>query len=676
MKQWFRAVADGLGGRIALMCLLTAAPLMVLLGAGAVIDRTQELRAAKARVLDLARLGAEEHREIIADTANMLRLLADSPAVRAMLPRDCDKAVATAANADHRIDRIEVIRPDGAIACSSRPDLRRPTLGDRGYFRQAMMAAPAAPPASDIIRSRVSGQLTLVAAVPLPAAAPGAPPLGVIAAALSTGWLAELDPRIPSPLHHILLVIDPSDGTVLGRHPGEDAAPSGGRADRRLLAAFARLPDGGIITVAGGKSESVIFGFAPIPVGHRRLLLAVGLARTDVLAGVNDRIWFGGALALATIFAAMLLAWAAARILVLRPVEALATAADRLGGGDLAARAPTCTRVAELRALGTAFNRMAAQLQMRTRDLVATQAELAESEAHHRLLAENVTDMITRFGPDFRRRYVSSACRDLLGYTTEEMVGELPGGIVHPDDWLLLDATLNAPLRAGQETARATYRALRKDGRCIWLESSGRRLPDGSGYVVVTRDVSERKAFEEQLETANRRLEELAGQDPLTGLANRRRFEELLAIEHRRARRLGCPLAIVLIDADRFKAYNDRYGHPAGDTCLQAVARAIDSVLRRPQDMAARLGGEEFIVLLPDTDASGAAHMAHCIREAVRALAIEHVDSDAGIVTVSLGVASTGPEDETDEAALIGAADQALYGAKRSGRDAVQVGPL
>jgi diguanylate cyclase (GGDEF)-like protein/PAS domain S-box-containing protein len=318
---------------------------------------------------------------------------------------------------------------------------------------------------------------------------------------------------------------------------------------------------------------------------------------------------------------------------------------------------------------------MAAQLQSRTRELVATQTELAASEAHHRLLADSVTDMITLFGPDFRRRYVSPACRDLLGYAPEEMVGREPGGIVHPDDWLLLDATLNAPLKAGQETARGTYRALRKDGRCIWLESSGRRLPDGSGYVVVTRDVSERKTFEEQLEAANRRLEDLAAQDPLTGLANRRRFEEMLSVEHRRARRLRCPLAIVLIDADRFKAYNDRYGHPAGDACLQAIARAIDGVLRRPQDLAARLGGEEFIVLLPATDTSGAAHTAHRIRDAVRALAIQHADSDAGIVTVSIGVACTDAEDETDEAALIDAADQALYGAKRSGRDAVQVGP-
>jgi len=124
---------------------------------------------------------------------------------------------------------------------------------------------------------------------------------------------------------------------------------------------------------------------------------------------------------------------------------------------------------------------MAGCLQVRNRQLTALQVELAGNEKNHRLLAKNPTYMITRFDPDFRRVYVSPSCFELLGYTSEELVGKTSIGIVHPDDWSLLDATLNAPLRSGQQRARGTYRAIRKDGINIWLESSGQRLAAGAG---------------------------------------------------------------------------------------------------------------------------------------------------------------------------------------------------
>lgn len=671
-----RFVAGGVSGRVALLCLLIVAPFLALLLAGAMTDRRLALQAASVRVLDLARLGTQHQREMVAETAAVLHLLAGTPDVRAMVPAACDQPLAAAASADPRVRRIVVLRPDGTIACSSEAGAPRPNVGDRGYFRRALAAVPGAPPAVDIIASRVSGKAELVAALPLPAGSPEQPSIGVIAVVLNMDWLSQLAARIPDPIGYVALVIDPATGSVLGSSPVE-AAPLGKDAPALYLQhAFAGAPKGGLVTVVDWPGTPMIFGVAPIAAGERQFLLAVGLARRDVLITANGRIRLGAGLALAAMLTAMGLTWAAACILVLRPIDTLVAATDRLGAGDLAARAPNWMRLAELRALGLAFNRMAARLQERTRQLAATQAELAESEAHHRLLADNATDMITRFGPDFRRRYISPACRDLLGYKPAELVGLEPGGIVHPDDWLLLDATLNAPLKAGQETARATYRALRKDGRCIWLESRGRRLPDGSGYVVVTRDVSERKAFEQQLEAANSRLEELATLDPLTGLANRRRFDEMLTIEHGRAQRLGISTAVMMIDADNFKSYNDLYGHPAGDLCLQKIANAIESVLRRPGDMAARWGGEEFVVLLPGMDASGAIQMAHCLRAAVRALGIAHANGKAGMMTVSLGVAAAGPGDWREESTLVAAADQALYAAKRSGRDMVRIGPL
>lgn len=665
------AVLDGLRGRVVLMGLLTAAPLLALLVAAGLLDRGQALQAASARARDLARLATTQQMATIDETARMLRLLTLVPDVRAIVPGVCDRDLsAAAARAAARGTRITILRPDGTVACSSWQAAPHPNVGDRAYFRRALAAGPDAPPTVELVASRLTDAPVLIVAQRLPAGETATG--GVIVASIGIDWLAGLAAQVPGPTRRAAVIVDTATDTVLGRSPPAPGTAAT-RPGRRLRQALARGGTGSIMA-ANWDGLPMVFGFAPLPAGGQTLMLAVGMARQDVLASANRHLWLGGAVALAAILAAAMLAAAAGRMLVLRPIEALAAAVDRLGAGDLAARVPTDTPTGELRVLGGAFNRMALNLETRTQELVATQAELARSEAHHRLLADNLIDMITLLGPDFRRRYVSPACRDLLGYAAEELVGVEPGGIVHPDDWILLDATLNQPLRNGQERARATYRAIRKDGSCVWLESSGRRLPDGTGYVVVTRDVSERKAFEEQLEAANRRLEELAAQDPLTGLANRRRFEQMLDIEHRRSRRLGLSVSVVIIDADRFKGYNDRYGHPAGDGCLRAVAAAIDGVLRRPGDLAARLGGEEFAVLLPATDETGAAHMANRIRDAVRALAIPHADNEAGIVTVSLGVASVFPRDGMDAAALVAMADQALYAAKRGGRDAVRFG--
>ena len=148
----------------------------------------------------------------------------------------------------------------------------------------------------------------------------------------------------------------------------------------------------------------------------------------------------------------------------------------------------------------------------------------------------------------------------------------------------------------------------------------------------------------------------------------------MLGTEYRRAMRVGAPLTLIMIDVDRFKAFNDLYGHPAGDACLRAVARALAGSLRRPADLAVRYGGEEFAVLLPSTDAAGALIAAARIQDAVRAAGVPHAGSEGGILTLSLGVAILTPgSGGNGPAALVEAADDALYAAKRAGRNQVQV---
>ena len=166
-------------------------------------------------------------------------------------------------------------------------------------------------------------------------------------------------------------------------------------------------------------------------------------------------------------------------------------------------------------------------------------------------------------------------------------------------------------------------------------------------------------------------LEVAARVDALTGIANRRAFDERLSDEWRLAQRGGTPLALLLLDIDYFKSYNDVYGHPGGDRVLTAVAGAIARSLRRADDFAARYGGEEFIVLLPCCDGTDAVAVADTIRGAVQGLGIVHRDNPSSRVTISAGAASSYPDGSTTPAQLIDAADRALYDAKNSGRNRV-----
>lgn len=185
-----------------------------------------------------------------------------------------------------------------------------------------------------------------------------------------------------------------------------------------------------------------------------------------------------------------------------------------------------------------------------------------------------------------------------------------------------------------------------------------------------TRAEASLVAAQDDLLRVNQQLETLAAQDQLTGLANRRSFDETLQTECRRAGREGTPLSLLLIDVDHFKAFNDTYGHVQGDACLQAVARCLQQHAQRPGDLVARYGGEELAIILPNTDAHGAQRVAEVVRRQIEALAVPHSGSAWGCVTVSVGVAATsGAYAEGCERKLVQAADAGLYRAKAAGRN-------
>jgi len=192
------------------------------------------------------------------------------------------------------------------------------------------------------------------------------------------------------------------------------------------------------------------------------------------------------------------------------------------------------------------------------------------------------------------------------------------------------------------------------------------------GGVVAHRFRLEIDRAETALTRSNEELARLSGLDPLTGLANRRTLDDCLARECARLRRPGQQIAVLLCDVDHFKAYNDHYGHLAGDACLKQVAEVLSAVVRRANDVVARYGGEEFVVVLPSTDCAGALRVAEEARARVSALRIPHERSDvAPIVTLSVGVACSDPATPLSPEDLLRRADAALYEAKRAGRNRV-----
>ena len=190
--------------------------------------------------------------------------------------------------------------------------------------------------------------------------------------------------------------------------------------------------------------------------------------------------------------------------------------------------------------------------------------------------------------------------------------------------------------------------------------------------LIEIADVAGAVRRERMLKEQALELKKLSAFDALTGLANRRSLDDVLGREFRRAARGKLPMAIVMVDIDLFKPFNDTYGHPAGDRCLMDVAKAMQGLVNRPGDMVARYGGEEFIVVLPETDLEGAVAVARELRLGVQALRISHsISRHAGVVTISQGVAASVPTVSDTFESLIAQADVALYAAKRAGRNRV-----
>ena len=292
------------------------------------------------------------------------------------------------------------------------------------------------------------------------------------------------------------------------------------------------------------------------------------------------------------------------------------------------------------------------------------------------LLVENGSDVIFRFGVDGRARYISPSVERLYGYTAAEIYAM--GGsattnrFLHPEDQPMVAAAIRRHFDGELDEVKLEFRIITRSGETLWVQTNCSTVTDPTGRVTdivfAMRDISELKALETQLQAQ-------ALTDGLTGIANRRVFDEALDREWRRTLGNRSQLSLLLIDADHFKAFNDANGHQVGDDCLRTLAATMSGLFKRGGDLVARYGGEEFAVILPQTGQTEAVAMGEQLRRAIEALHLPHPASLVGdYVTVSIGsataIAAAGGTIEMPQGLLV-AADQALYRAKAGGRNRV-----
>ena len=274
-----------------------------------------------------------------------------------------------------------------------------------------------------------------------------------------------------------------------------------------------------------------------------------------------------------------------------------------------------------------------------------------------------------------------------IGPQIESLLGWSPQSWATVDDWAARmheddrERVVNfcVTQSKGGFDHEADYRALTKDGRHVWLRDVVHvvRNLDGSvnSLVGFMFDISERKIAEEQLAALQKELEILSFVDGLTGIANRRRFDQVMKTEWANARRNSQPLSLVMVDIDHFKAYNDHYGHLQGDESLKRAAQALSAAATRPRDAVARFGGEEFALILPESDAASAQKIAARCRRLMFKEQIAHAASPVSqILTLSFGVGTVVPTQEGGMMEFIDAVDRQLYQAKQQGRDRIAVG--
>jgi diguanylate cyclase (GGDEF)-like protein len=693
--------------RLVALILVAALPTLGLAVYGYVIQRREAAREGREAALRVARSLARAHEQRLGETGRLLVTVSALPETRVAPDAPaCAARFAALLREFPDLTALGVAAADGAVVCSAVPLSRAENVTDRPWFDRAVRSQAFATGDHEV--DPASGRAQLVAALPVPY--PGGGTQLVVFAALDLAWIGRHGSDLPPGW---VIALSDDRGTILARHP--DPSRWLGQRLPEAPVVSAALAEGGDGTaeVAGPDGIVRLFGFAPVPgpSGGRRAYLSVALPRAAAFAEADRTLWRNLAGLGRVAVLAMLAAWLGTEWVVVRRLKALADATGRLATGDLEARAEVAGGD-EIGALARGLNGMAARL---------SALMVAEREARHALagrvdalVAERTheVELLRQLSELLQACATPDEAHAVMGQLCGRLFPDAAGAVlVTPAsrDGLWAVAVWGPPLAGGRERFQLDDCWALRRGRvyrvdvagsspacphlgeptpeafvCVPLAAQGETLglftlavsPSapaggglGEGRVRLAVTVAEQFA----LALANVRLREtLRGQsirDPLTGLFNRRYMEETLDRELSRAQRERRPLSLILLDIDRFKHFNDSFGHEAGDTVLASLGALLRSA-SRVADVACRYGGEEFVLILPEASLPDAWRRAEEIRDAIRGLRVTHGGRPLEGVRCSMGVAGF-PEHGDGGGALLRAADAALYRAKREGRDQV-----
>ncbi|HZS33555.1 MAG TPA: diguanylate cyclase [Methylomirabilota bacterium] len=670
------------------------------------VQRREQARAARDDAWRLARVAAQVHEQRLAELRRLLTVAAALPEARDPAAPGCAARYAALAREVADVADLGIAAASGDVVCTAAPAREPVNVADRPWFDRAVRTQAFAVGDHEVDPS--AARARVVAALPVPY--PGGGTQAVVFAALDLDWLGRFAAAADLPPGWIVALSD-DRGTILARHPDPWRWVGQRLPEASVISAGVAEPGGGTAEVVGTDGVARLFGFAPLPgaPGARRGYVSVAVPRDVALAGADrvlDRALAG--LILVTVVA-LAGAWMLGESLVVRRLRALVSATERLAAGELDARAEVAG-TDEIGALARALNAMAVRLggmviaEREARHALASRVDALVAERTHevellRQLSELLQACATaeeayavmgqlcgQLFPDASGTVlVTAPTRDGLAavagwgavsgrrdrFDLDECWALRRGRIHRVDD---AAASPACPHLGEPPPAAFLCVPLAAQGETLGLFSLAARsgpAPAGIGEGQARLAITVAEQF--ALALANLRLREtLRGQsirDPLTGLFNRRYMEETLERELSRAEREQRALALILLDIDRFKRFNDTYGHVAGDAVLAAIGGLLRG-LSRAGDIACRYGGEEFVLILPEAPLPDARRRAEEIREAIRDLAVIHGGVRLEPVRCSIGIAGF-PEHGAASETLLRAADVALYRAKREGRDQV-----
>jgi diguanylate cyclase (GGDEF)-like protein len=688
--------------RLLLLVFLAMLPALALILSTAWEQRRQAAIGAREDAQRLARVAAADHQRLIDGARSLLIGLSQLSDVQMHNAKACIGLFAEVQKQFPLYVNIGAVRPDGHVFCAGRRRPRFDDVADQAFFQRTLATREFT--VSGYHPDPVTGKSILTLSYPAIDRVGDA--WGVVFAELSLDWMTQLADKAQLPRGTATTVTDAA-GLVLARFPDRGDWSGKSAADWPVVQAIRRTGGEGTFEGAGPRGTPRIFAFTPLSDhrGEGRAYVIVSIPRDKALADadrllIRNLLWAG--LVVVLMLAA---ATISSDLFVLRRVDAVVRAARRLTAGDLAARA-TVGGADEIGVMGRTFNVMAERLQARMRDEEAIKERLAERVKE--------LDLLNRMGELFQACLTLEEAYAVIGRLAPPLFPAEAGAV------LALNATRNAievvamwgagPVDGSAFTPEACW-AMR-NGRphvvddtragvlcdhlpsppppayvCTPLTAQGSSLgvlyvasaprgPEGSTFLNHGKvRLADTVAAQLGLGLSNVQLREILRSqsihDPLTGLFNRRYMTETLERELHRARRIGNPLAVLMVDVDGFKQQNDAFGHDAGDAILVELATLLQRSLRK-EDVACRYGGEEFVLVLPDAAMDNAARRAEQLRDAVRRMRVPHRDMVLGPITVSIGVAAF-PDHGSDGPSLIKSVDTALYEAKQAGRDRVTV---